>query len=402
MTFISRARWGRIAAAAATVAATAFAPTAAHAEPAGYTLSIRSAGVSEGGKTLGMHLDRPGREPFVLDDTRLVIDTAGVAEFATAWVPNYVDGKVVPAPYCSTAGTVTTCELGRRWSNLVLLPHLHVQARKGAEIGRSGKVTVTLTAKGVGPIVASPTITVAEDSDLAVAITTRVLEAKPGERIAAPVEVTNTSDRPVKGAVLRLLAFDELELVGRYTNCFYRPAANDEVHCGFDRELAPHTTYVLSDPWLGAQADADDTDLQGYLAQLWTADDAAEQGGPAKLAGGETVQGTSGVLRLEPKPVAERQRALSTDSNGRNNLAIAAVRLILPAKPSPSPSVAPTAGPAAGASPSPAASPGGGTGGGLPVTGAGASTIAGVGAGLLGVGLVGFLVTRRRRTRFVA
>ncbi|MEV0154208.1 cell wall anchor protein [Micromonospora sp. NPDC050686] len=48
------------------------------------------------------------------------------------------------------------------------------------------------------------------------------------------------------------------------------------------------------------------------------------------------------------------------------------------------------------------AAPGGGQGGGLPVTGAPAGLIAGIGGLLLVAGAVGYLVARRRRTRFVA
>ncbi|MFU8854580.1 LPXTG cell wall anchor domain-containing protein, partial [Micromonospora sp. SL1-18] len=44
----------------------------------------------------------------------------------------------------------------------------------------------------------------------------------------------------------------------------------------------------------------------------------------------------------------------------------------------------------------------GGDGGGLPVTGSKTATVAGAGAALLLLGGAGYLVARRRRTRFVA
>jgi LPXTG-motif cell wall-anchored protein len=72
-----------------------------------------------------------------------------------------------------------------------------------------------------------------------------------------------------------------------------------------------------------------------------------------------------------------------------------------PASASPSVSASASVSPAAGSSStSPGAS--GGAGGGLPVTGAGTATLAGVGGGLLILGAAGYLIARRRRTRFVA
>jgi LPXTG-motif cell wall-anchored protein len=81
-------------------------------------------------------------------------------------------------------------------------------------------------------------------------------------------------------------------------------------------------------------------------------------------------------------------------------------------QPTPTPSVTPTVTPSVTPStpatatpiPTPSTSPGtpGGEGGGLPVTGANIGTVAGIGGALLLLGGVGFLVGRRRRSRFVA
>ncbi|GIE81200.1 hypothetical protein Aph02nite_71500 [Actinoplanes philippinensis] len=85
------------------------------------------------------------------------------------------------------------------------------------------------------------------------------------------------------------------------------------------------------------------------------------------------------------------------------------------AQPSPSPSVKPSVTPGTTpsatvtASPSVTASAGagageddGGEGGGLPVTGAAAGTVAGVGGALLALGAAGYVIGRRRRSRFEA
>jgi LPXTG-motif cell wall-anchored protein len=75
-----------------------------------------------------------------------------------------------------------------------------------------------------------------------------------------------------------------------------------------------------------------------------------------------------------------------------------------PAQPTPTPSVTPSATTTAVVVPSPSASTStsGGDGGGLPVTGAATGTVAGIGAVLLLIGGAGFLIGRRRRSRFVA
>ncbi|MFI7070682.1 LPXTG cell wall anchor domain-containing protein [Micromonospora sp. WMMD754] len=68
--------------------------------------------------------------------------------------------------------------------------------------------------------------------------------------------------------------------------------------------------------------------------------------------------------------------------------------------PSATPSATSTVAPTAVPSDSPAAP--GGEGGGLPVTGANTAAVAGVGGALLLLGAVGYLIGRRRRSRFVA
>jgi LPXTG-motif cell wall-anchored protein len=84
--------------------------------------------------------------------------------------------------------------------------------------------------------------------------------------------------------------------------------------------------------------------------------------------------------------------------------------LITPPTASPTATASPTttASPTAGATPtgtapsaSPAA-PGAGGGDGLPLTGSNTAAVAGIGAALLLLGGAGYLVARRRRTRFVA
>ncbi|MFG2169232.1 ALF repeat-containing protein [Micromonospora chersina] len=70
------------------------------------------------------------------------------------------------------------------------------------------------------------------------------------------------------------------------------------------------------------------------------------------------------------------------------------------ATPSATPSATTTTAPAPASSPSPGAP--GGEGGGLPVTGTDTAAVAGIGGALLLLGGAGYLIGRRRRSRFVA
>ncbi|WP_326561460.1 LPXTG cell wall anchor domain-containing protein [Micromonospora sp. NBC_01796] len=73
-------------------------------------------------------------------------------------------------------------------------------------------------------------------------------------------------------------------------------------------------------------------------------------------------------------------------------------------QPTPTPSATPSATTSVASTPASSASPGapGGEGGGLPVTGADAATVAGIGGAILLLGGAGYLIGRRRRSRFVA
>ncbi|SCF39200.1 LPXTG-motif cell wall anchor domain-containing protein [Micromonospora viridifaciens] len=95
-----------------------------------------------------------------------------------------------------------------------------------------------------------------------------------------------------------------------------------------------------------------------------------------------------------------------------NNGLYAARALDCASQPTPTPTSQPTPTPSATPSatttvaPTPASSTSlgapGGEGGGLPVTGADTATVAGIGGALLLLGGVGYLIGRRRRSRFVA
>jgi hypothetical protein len=103
-----------------------------------------------------------------LHNTRLEIDATGITGVATAFVPAVgSDGTIEPDDHqCRRQGAITTCKLGTRApTSWFPLPFIVVQAAPGAEVGRSGTLRVTVTGDtesgvAVGPLVATPTVTV--------------------------------------------------------------------------------------------------------------------------------------------------------------------------------------------------------------------------------------------------
>jgi len=377
-------RRGLIAVAAVAVAA--LVPTAAYAAPPALVLTVHDGGVPEAGKWFDLSLHaKDGSSSWRLDHSKLVVDTAEVADFATAWVPNFDEqGEPHPAKYCSSAGTVLTCDLGTTYS--WGLPFLVVEAKPGAEPGRSGRITVKVTGDGIDPLVATPKITVADDVDLAVSVAQTVVTGRPGQPINPPLLVTNNGSKPVDGAALRLVGYGDLRRFNSYTNCGY-DSGDQQMYCRFDTVLAPGATYELNGWPFALRPKATPGEASGYAAILFTGDDFDETGIMSAL-----TKGSAGVLRLDPQPSA--LRAPTTDSHGENNIAFGHVDVFdVPGGGPSSPATTPPGGGSHG---------GGQAGGGLPVTGLPIGAIAGAGAGLLVLGGAGFLVARRRRARFVA
>lgn len=105
----------------------------------------------------------------LLRDTRLELDASGLAGVATVFVPSVGnDGVVRPdTQQCRQQAAVTVCAIGDRApTSWFPLPHIVVQAAPGAPAGRTGTLRISVTGRTetgapVGPIVATPTVTVA-------------------------------------------------------------------------------------------------------------------------------------------------------------------------------------------------------------------------------------------------
>lgn len=392
-----------LAATAAAVAAVAVLPAPASAAPVlpRYTFTVHDLGVTPAGKFTRLDLQAGGAALDRLTNVKLVIDATAVADFARAWVPTFqAEGDPIPSKDCAVAGAITTCTWAARTAFAGWLPQLKVEAKEGAEVGRSGKLPITFTADGVEALTTTPTITVAEDVDLVAGPVAVRATAKPDALVEAPIEIRNNGTKPVDGVVARFTGETAgLRIAGRYTNCVYR-TNGDESWCRFDQELAPGTTYRVGAPVIRTLAEPDgDDDRYSYLHLWFTADD-IDEAGAVVFEDGVMTPGTQGELKLEPAPATVAKRH-TTDSNGANNLAFGYVTIEkASASPSPAPTVTPTATPTATATPAtPGARPGtGGTGGGgLAITGANTAAVVGIGALFLVLGAGALMLGRRRR-----
>jgi hypothetical protein len=303
-----------------------------------------------------------------------------------------------PSSDCTTEQAIVTCKPGNIYRNIgVGLPALLVELKDGAELGRSGTLTVTFKSDQTAPLVAKPTISVADDVDLAAGPHHPTTTVKPGDAVEQPIEITNTGTKPVRSAGLQLVV-NVNGLVGapEYSNCAY-PSNDNVIFCKFDEELAPGTTYRIAAPVLQVRAKAP-AGGDFFYAQFWsTGDDVAEQGDDWYY-GTKVTPGTGPVVHLEAVPAKAAVRARTTDSNTVNNVEFGYVQT--PSAPHPSGSSSSTPAPA-GAT----ATAGSGTaagGGVLAITGSNAMLAAGAGLALLLIGGVLFVIARRRRTSFTA
>ena len=104
----------------------------------------------------------------LLYDTRLELDATDLAGLGTVFVPSVgSDGVIRPDTHqCRQQAAVTTCAIGDRAPNSWFpLPHIVVQAVPGAPAGRTGQLRISVTGRtetgaAVGPVVATPTVTV--------------------------------------------------------------------------------------------------------------------------------------------------------------------------------------------------------------------------------------------------
>jgi hypothetical protein len=235
-----------------------------------------------------------------------------------------------------------------------------------------------------------------------------------GEEIPVVIGVADVGTAPTK-VVVNIRVVDDVDLPRTFDNCWYYVDSNLEgAWCELDEQLAVGETYEAVPFHIAAAPKARADKLSAVMHGWYTQDWAQKQGGIEALAksdsgrGGVPVKGSEGTLRLQPKKLTVPAEAVWI---GFTYVKLVTPPTSAPASTPPSASASASASPSASASASATVSPSavpapagddGTDGGGLPVTGAKAATMAGGGAVLLIAGLVGFLLARRRRTRFVA
>lgn len=227
-----------------------------------------------------------------------------------------------------------------------------------------------------------------------------VYPIRPGETIPVVAGVINQGDQAVSGLAVRLRIVDDLDLPKEFSNCQY--FLDDNLHgawCQIDAELAPGGKYGLSPLHVSAAKDAKKAP-SALVVEVFSKKWADDQGGIAALAKSDSGKGTTpsagvgGPIGLVVAPDLQLPKE-------PNFLGSVGLDLRLPST-SASPTKATGSPTATASSSAPAAGTAGSDGGGLPLTGNKSAVVAGLGAVLLVGGAGVFLLTRRRRAKFVA
>jgi LPXTG-motif cell wall-anchored protein len=182
-------------------------------------------------------------------------------------------------------------------------------------------------------------------------------------------------------------------------------ATEEEIQVVANQILAAATADALPvlPPAMQDRLDGTEDDLRAFLKKgmlnAWTAD--------LRISVGRTMTGAGANVQAAANKVLD-DGTFDALLAYLNEGLYAARALDCASQPTQTPSATPSAAPSATTTvaPVPTLSAGadapGGEGGGLPVTGADAGTVAGVGGALLLLGGAGYLIGRRRRSRFVA
>lgn len=182
-------------------------------------------------------------------------------------------------------------------------------------LGRTGKVTATLTADGVETTTATADVTVVSGVDL-VAGDESEISAAPGAGFDAKLRVRNNSDEVVNGAAVIFNTDYAFSSPRQFSNCWY---GDDQVNaCVFDDKLQPGATYGTTVPYRLRAGTAAPGGAAGEFQWL-TGDDyqdlldfLAENG-----YDGPGAQGTGGPLALTTLVTA--RSAKQTDVDPDNN-----------------------------------------------------------------------------------
>lgn len=121
----------------------------------------------------------------------------------------------------------------------------YLGARDATEIGETGTITATLSARGLAPVSFEARVRVAESVDLQAGPEQRATAA-PGATFDAPLVVTNAGDTVITGASVTFDHDFAIDSTVRYRNCLY---IRERLHsCTFDQDLQAGRTYAAAMP----------------------------------------------------------------------------------------------------------------------------------------------------------
>ncbi|MFI2351762.1 hypothetical protein ACH492_33100 [Streptomyces sp. NPDC019443] len=247
------------------------------------------------GKTLSVVLGAG-----VVGGVRVTIDTTDAQRVADVRFPGN----------CEPAGSVATCRFGviDPWNDTdpeTTLP-LRLRLKAGVAIGTSAVIRYTVTAPNA---VVSPSrhletrLNVVAGADVVYAPLPARANMTPGSTYPLPFQVRNVgtlaADRLRLSVSVGGKVGEDVELLGNYTNCHYYNVPGYErrsVYCQFDTPVVPGKAYVLNPP-LKVRAVTDESISDVHYG--WS--DQSEDSLHLK----NHTRGTSGVLRLMPRPVSQ-------------------------------------------------------------------------------------------------
>jgi len=224
----------------------------------------------------------------------------------------------------------------------------------------------------------------------------KVKRVRRGEPVPGAIGVRNQGDAAVDGLVVELrLADEDMIFTKKYDNCWYAlDGKPDSAWCEFDRDVAPGATLKLGSP-VATATEQRLGDITKDIRFRWASAGWAEgHGGIHDLAemsatpGTQVVRGAEGTLTLEAGS-ADLKPGLTEEVD---------YILFLVSPVNEQPTTTPPATPPATTPPD--AGQGGGES--LAITGTQTAALTAVGGGLVVAGLAGYVLTRRRRTRFIA
>ncbi|MFF3248246.1 hypothetical protein ACFYWY_32000 [Streptomyces sp. NPDC002870] len=242
----------------------------------------------------------------LVEDVELVIDTTGVKDVA----------EFRFAADCAVAGAVATCPVGDvevRWMAEPAFTYSYkVRAKAGAANGATGQVTYTARSANTplgkeSELTTAVTVTEAADLVLTPPAQYRI-RVPAGGSVPLPLEVSNAGSQTVPRTYLRIWGFDgddRAELLGSYTNCWYQTrdpknAKSPKVGavCLLNTPLpADSARHVLSPPLRVAMGKYEEFSRLEYMVL------------PSVPEQPRGVRGTSGVLKLAPKPQQKAAQA---------------------------------------------------------------------------------------------